>query len=188
MAKTRLLASHKETLWRLANTQAGEAVSTKAIEDAYASAVEALAPIINAKYPPCDMKVLRKYEAGRIDKCVRCAVVGGGVIQFEFKQDDAPYLPRGYCSGRNFAISQEIFNLIDAHHVAIQARQKEVGRIVSAYGALIEASRYVEDILEAWPGAKETCEPLLQKKSTALTAMTDEAKAIIKNTKLGVSA
>lgn len=188
MPKTRLLVRHKEALKAFAKRSTESGVDTSKVDQAYKVAASLVRPIVDHKFPVRDMKVLKKYNAGRDDHCVRMVAETGQVIGFTFRRDDAPYLPSAYCSTRGFPASKEVVSAIEAHSKAEDDRKKEVTKILTAYRVLIDASKTVGEIIDAWPGCREVAEKMLSRDSTALVAVTPETLKIIQSTNLGAQA
>jgi NADPH:quinone reductase-like Zn-dependent oxidoreductase len=154
MAKTRLLVSAKDSLRQFARQNVAASKEQKALDATYKKAAKLLMPIIEKQFPKADMELLDRYKVARRDTCIRCVNENGRVVQFNFTSDDAPLLPARYHSSRNFMVTKTCLTAIDDWLLKKDACKKAEQEILSQYFALIEATRYAEEILEIWPAAE----------------------------------
>lgn len=153
MAKTRLLVRAKERLRNFARDNVSTPKEQRAVDRAYAKVARILTPIIEKKYPPATMEILEQCKVARRDRCVRCINENGRVIEFSFKEEDAPLVPNRYCSSRNFKVTKACLDALDDYDLRKGEKKKAEDETLSKYFGLIEASRYAEDIIEVWPAA-----------------------------------
>ncbi|MGB0855056.1 MAG: hypothetical protein ACPGSI_17295, partial [Pikeienuella sp.] len=126
MAKTRLLVRHKRAFFSFIKKQVEQEIAKDEVAATYRAAAALVRPLVDAKYSVRDMNVLRKYDAGRLDTCIRLVAGGGNVVGFDFEHDDAPYLPPAYCSSRGYAAGPDVIAAIEAHDAAKDARLEKV--------------------------------------------------------------
>ncbi len=170
MAKTRLLVSTKDRLRRFAEKTIASPQEEKALERAYQKARKLLTPFILTKYPEADMAILTKYGKSVEDKCVRCSCEGGYVVQFDFKSEDAPTVPQGYCSSRNYVISKVCLNAIEDWLQKRDDLERVKTEAFKKYRAVIEASRYAEDLMVLWPASSEILDVFIKSRKQNLPA------------------
>jgi len=177
--KTRLNKSHRMAL----RGHARDSISLPEQEAECAAAYEAAAALVKscveAKFPPKDMKMLKKYNVARHDECIRGACLDTArVVMFRFTEK-APMVPDDYCSSRSIAFDAETLAAVDAHEKSADALKAAKRSKLDDYVALIEASRTFEDVVEIWPGAEALREQITSR-STALVSLTPEVIARIK--------
>lgn len=157
MATTKLLQSHREFLHQLAKEQVKCPAEEMADKAAYAKAAPLIRKIVEAKYPPKDMKLLKKYDVATGDKCIRLQLTAGGVEQFCFRDNDKtewPLRPTGYdCGNHIYAADEKASEAVGAHLLAAGAFKKATAAKLSDYGALINHSTTLEQIEAVWPAA-----------------------------------
>ena len=188
MAKTRLLVSAKDSLRRFARQNVTASKEQKALDTAYNKAAKLLMPIIEKQFPTADMELLNKYKVARRDTCIRCVNENGRVVQFDFTNDDAPLLPDRYCycSSHNFTVTKACLSAIDDWLLKKDTCEKAEKEILNQYFALIEATRYAEDILEIWPAAEPVLASYVQLRKQKLpVAVSPDTIAFIRKNNAG---
>jgi len=155
MASTKLLQSHRDFLNGLARDNVKCPAEEMADKVAYAKAAPLVRKIVEAKYPPKDMKLLAKYEVAKIDRCIRLNLTAGGVTQFTFRADAAaPLRPTGYDCGRHiYQADEDATAAVLACATAEEAFKKAKATKLSDYAALITYSTTLEQIESVWPAA-----------------------------------
>jgi len=186
MARTRLLVSAKDSLRRFARQNVAASKEQKALDAAYSKAAKLLMPIIEKRFPTADMELLNKYKVARRDTCIRCVNENGRVVQFDFTNDDAPLLPDRYCSSRNSTVTKACLSAIDDWLVKRDACEKAEKKILDQYFALIEATRYAEDIIEIWPASEPALAPYVELRKQKLpVAVSPDTIAFIRKNNAG---
>jgi hypothetical protein len=145
----------------------------EALEAAYKKAAPVVRKVVEAKYPPKDMRILAKYEAAGPDKCVKVQLANGTVEKFDFT-DDAPFVVSSYCSNRMY-LAGDASGAIEDWAAARDKFNEERKRRLADYNSLILTAKYVEEITGVWPEA----EKLLPKRQE-LVALNDDVLARIK--------
>jgi hypothetical protein len=157
MATTKLLQSHRDFLHSLAKEQVKCPAEEMADKAAYAKAAPMVRKIVETKYPPKDMKLLRKYQVASGDKCVRLQLTAGGVEEFCFRDTDKaewPLRPSGYgCISHIYAADEKASEAVGAHLLAVGAFKKAMAAKLADYGALINHSTTLEQVEAVWPAA-----------------------------------
>jgi hypothetical protein len=154
MASTKLLQSHRDFLNGLARESVKCPAEEMADKVAYAKAAPLVRKIVEAKYPPKDMKLLAKYEVAEQDHCIRLQLTSGGITQFTFRGDDAPMRPTGYDCGRHiYATGEDATSAVLTSATAEEAFKKAKATKLSDYNALIAHSTNLEQIESVWPAA-----------------------------------
>jgi hypothetical protein len=115
--------------------------------------IQATNAIIREEYPESDMIVLRKYEATRVDECLKFCQTDTrrvfGVIFRGFpvkeKLADLPYR-HGCYNGQIFGCDAHYEAIADKFDHAVQRRSKVLAKKKAQYGGFLEACRCVEDV------------------------------------------
>lgn len=151
MAKRRLNNSMREQLFRKARASINPTKETAAVEKAYAKAAPLVRAVVEKKYPLADMDVLKKYNMARQDACIRLSYPNGVVQQFNFNEN-YPRVPDRYdCNNRIYLIDQKGADAVEAWADAAAALKAEKDKRYEAYCALINGTKYLEDLIESWP-------------------------------------
>lgn len=190
MAKRRLNQDVRKKLFRLAEDSSTSPAEVAAEDKAYVRAAGLVRAAVDKGFPVEDMRVLEKYEAGCIDRCIRVADAEGQIAGFQFRNDDdtAPLLPRGAGHRRAHKANAKTIDAIAAYDRAKIAREKAVNSTLEDYRAMIFGSRYAEDVLEIWPASGPILTAFIASGSTAVAALSQEAIARIQKTNLGADA
>lgn len=155
MAKRKLLQWMRDLLTKHAEAVVIPLAEKKALDAAYKKAAPLVRALVEKRFPPADMKVLKKYGAA----CELCAakmtLPNGVVTEFKFNEGDQPL-------GRDSYEYRHVMHLGDAKLAAavevwlaaIETFKAERAKRLTAYKALIAGSSNVEDIVDFWPEAK----------------------------------
>jgi hypothetical protein len=193
MAKKRLNQYHRRTLITFAEENVKCEEEHMAMIASYNAACIAVRSVVEAKYPPSDMKLLDKYSVARNDQCIKGARVDNGssdvVIGFEFiTEEEAPLVPcTGSCKSRVYPYDADTAELVLEYARNKLIFEKAVETKKQAYRALIWDSRYFEDILEVWPAA-EALRERIGAPETALTRLSPELADFIRTDNAGALA
>ena len=152
MTKIRLTQSARDDLRSLAKKLVLAEPEAKAVEKAYKALAPIMRKMIEAKYPPRDMRVLKKYEKAEIDDCIRVQLASGGVQKFDFESGTGPLSACPYCN--TYPLDAKQTDLFDEWLMAVQKHNEAIDKKLSDYRGLIIASRTWEDVIDVWPEAK----------------------------------
>lgn len=175
MAKTRLTEGARSGLRGLAAKLIQPVAETAALEAAYKKAAPLVRAIVEAVYPPKDMRVCAKYKAASPDCCIKLRLTAGGIEQFDFAEGQAPLVVDKTYQGKIYDADAATTDAVAEWVTARDALKAEKKRRLADYDALVRSSRYVEDVTAVWPEA----EAHLPKK-TALIALPDAVAERIK--------
>lgn len=184
MAKKRLNQSDRRALTRFASRNIKTEKETRAKEAAYQKACKAVIQDVQKCFPPEEMKILLKYKVASRDDCIKGATPSGQFLGFEFNENDGPLTPNKYCSSRSIPFRQSTAEAIEKFDLAKTTEKDAHRKIMSDYQALINGSRYFEDVVEIWPAADALSESICSQ-STALTAIDESAKRRISEMNVG---
>ena len=188
MPRTRLTQPIREQLVRFAASAADEAFDRSEEDAAREDAENRVRALVESKFPPKDMRVLAKYYVARADHCIRLVNEGGGVFQFDFRDDaDAPLTPARYCSSRGFVADADLVALCGRIGVLEDQRKREVREIVSVYRDVVNAARTAEDVKEAWPASAAILDPFIERKGNAVVVADPAKLARVKAMNLGAT-
>lgn len=151
MAKRRLLQWMRERLSGHADKVVLPVKEKKALDAAYAKAAPLVRGVIAKRYPPADMKVLQRYEAGKQRDEFKLQFPNGVVTQFTFDDGDGPYTASCGYSSPMYLADAPTAAAVDRWEVARGEYNEERKKRLAAYGALIAGAGYVEDITDVWP-------------------------------------
>ena len=151
MAKRRMLQWMRDRLENHAEKVVIPAVERKALDAAYKRAAPLVVAVVAKKYPPADMKVLQKYNAGAQHDTTKLQFPNGVVTQFEFDKDAGPYTARASYDDRIFLADAATAAAVEKWEAARDAYKIERKRRMDAYKALIAGAATIEDIIAVWP-------------------------------------
>lgn len=157
MAKYRLNMNDRAFLRNLAAKTVNVEAEQAAADAAYKACAAAVRAAVEKKYPPADMAVLKKYDSTREDRCIRLNLAFGGVVGFDFRNDDTPWpvRPTGYFCTTMYPLDEAATRLYEAHKNAEEALVLKRERIVGDFDKLISHSKTLEEIETVWPGASK---------------------------------
>ena len=188
MARTRLPQPIREQLVRFASTAADDAFDRSEENAAREDAEARVRALVEAKFPPQDMRVLQKYDVAREDYCIRLVNEVGGVFKFDFRRDvSVPLVPDCYCSSRGFVADADLVSLCGRIDVLEEHRQREVREIVSVYRDVVMAARTAEDVKEAWPASAAILDPFIERKGNAVVVADPAKLARVRSMNLGAA-
>lgn len=154
MAKRRLLQWMRDRLSAHAEKVVIPAAEKKTLDAAYAKAAPLVTATVAKKYPPSDMKVLRKYSAGSQHDSIKLQFPSGVVTEFKFEKDEGPYTARASYDDRIFLADAPTTAAVEKWEAARDAYVTERKKRMTAYRALIDGASTVEDIVDVWPEVK----------------------------------
>lgn len=184
MAKKILNKAHREALLNLANKLVHETQDKAALDAAYDACADMVSKLVQAKFPPADMEVLKRYEQAYPDACVYISAGWGGYERFNFRDGDEriPMRPgdRYGCNSRNpYLLTDEQTAIYDAFKLADKEHGIAIKTRYADYRALIESARTFEELVEVWPAAEQLRERICGQ-SRAIAVMSEEVVARIK--------
>lgn len=191
---TRLNQHHRSTLSALAKRIVDVPVEAKIEEAAYQKAAPLVRALVEAEYPPAEMKILAKYEVARRDKCINVQGDSGGTERFRFRMaetnstsedwdDEAdnshPLVPdRGGCRNRIYIANAKTWAAVNAWTRAFDTKKKALKEKLDKYLTFIGVATTYEQILETWPEAIEVADSITRNlPSTVNPEMLAEIKA-----------
>lgn len=151
MAKRRLLEWMRCKLVAHAREVVAPIKEKKELDSAYEKASTLVRSMLLTKYPPKEMVVLKKFGFGGFVCSIKVQFPNGVVDKFEFEEDDAIFIASSY--GQIHAVNQKTADAIERWSRVKATFTKERDKRVAAYKALVDGSRYVEDIVAVWPEA-----------------------------------
>ena len=175
---TRLNQAHRSTLKELACRVVDVPAEAKAEDAAYQKAAPLVRALVEAEFPPAEMKVLAKYECTRRDRCINVQAETGGVEQFRFRVKDPandydgsegeddnldhPVIPSrsGSCRNRIYIASAKTHAAVAAWVKAEDVRRKALKEKLDKYLAFIAAAATYEQVLEIWPEASQVSDSI----------------------------
>lgn len=169
MASTRLNSNHRSLLIALMERVVDCPVEQKAEQTTYDKALPVARKLVEAAFPPSDMAVFRKYEQARQDRCVRFQVPDGSVMQFEFRADDAPWIPsRGNCSSRLYIADEKQGAALEKWKDAAQNFKKALEQKKTDYRNFINSSATFEQVIAVWPEAEQVASQIRENLPAAI--------------------
>lgn len=153
MPKTRLSQGSRSVLQRHATKLVECPKEHAANETAHTAAYAAVRKMVETRYPPKDMAVLKRY--GTADACleVRIQLAAGGVTKWWFRTaDKCPLSP----SWTNilYITDEATTKVLERHQETERALKDALSKKLSDYVSLISAANTFEDVLEVWPEAE----------------------------------
>lgn len=184
MAKKVLNKGHREALESLAHKLVIETQDRAALDAAYEACANMVKGLVEAKFPPADMAVLKKYDQAYPDGCIYISAGWGGYERFNFRDGDerVPMRPgdRYGCNSRNpYLLNDEQTALYDAFKFADREHSDAIKTRYADYRALIQSARTFEELVEVWPAAEQLRERICGQ-SRAIAVMSEEVVARIK--------
>ena len=176
MRKTRLTKYSRERLCALARYLVK--VPDADLKKAHTAASLAVRTLITTKYPPEDMAVLRRYNLGREDRCVRLRLRSGGDYQFNLSKDEpGVWHANSYChmhlADEATTLTVEAFRKVETIHEELVEKKLE------PYYKLINGSATFEAVLEIWPEAEQVRSQCGASATALVGAVTAEVVAAI---------
>lgn len=153
MAKRRLLQWMRDRLVAHANQVVIPASQKKALDAAYKYAAPRVRLAVEKRYPPAEMKVLRKYGAGCAQQTVKLQFPTGVVTEFKFTEGEFPYTASLPYNERMFLADAATAAAVERWEAARDAYKAERDKRLTAYKAMINGASTVEDIVALWPEA-----------------------------------
>lgn len=155
MTKTRLRVGHRDWLYRFMESTVTLDYKRGKLDAAYLEAAPLVLSVVESKFPPDDMKILKKYNKAVPDACIKVILPVGGVEQFDFRPGDEPLVAKQTYNGQTYLIDD------DETATAIQKWVKErdkfkeqLDSLIKDYKSLIYGSRTFEDVVSVWPEAE----------------------------------
>jgi hypothetical protein len=186
MAKLRLNKEMREALTAFANENVRSTSFSAAVDGAYAKALPLVLAAVAKKYPAADMDVLAKYDLAKPDSCLIGYSGTSQQLRFNCRGADAPTVPSGYCSSRNYSWPDKCASAIEDYNFKVEQANEETRRILRDYHTLIANYQTVEDVLEVWPAAQSVLQGFLNAANRNLPAsLPVEAIERIKSLNIG---
>lgn len=154
MAKRKLLQWMREQLKEHAEKVVLCSAEKKALDVAYKKAAPLVTAIVHQKFPPAEMKILKKWKSASVEDDPKLSTPDGSVIEFVFEKDDYPLYPGGYDYNRQIYVANAATAAaVEKWVVARDAYKAERKKRLDAYRAMIDGSSTVEDLIGVWPEA-----------------------------------
>jgi len=155
---------------------------TKAVLDAANKAGDAaLRAFMKKAWPARDMKVLEKYGMISTYAQIYVQLVGKSgeprYTSWRFSRDKLPKPPMNY--GQLKVDDQRVVRAIDDAESAAAAHEKARASKLATFEQLIFNARYLEQIEEVWPAAKEARKLVQQLPAVQLAPLMDQVRAIV---------
>lgn len=188
MAKTRLNVDVRDRLRKFAKDNIAVPKELKAFDAAYAKAAKLVTKAVRDKYPADHMEILERYDVVTRDKSVKVVDPNGRITEFRFRDEDRPVRPRNYHHREVFKSTNACLGAIDDWELKSAAYETARAEILRHYHALIEASRYVEDVIEVWPASSTILTQFLSERGKNLpAAVSDETIAFVRKNNAGAT-
>lgn len=183
---TRLNAAHRSTLKALVHRVVDVPIEAKAEEAAYQKAESLVRALVEAEFPPADMKILAKYESARRDRCINVRLDAGGDENFTFRNakrsdndyadsdsDEHPLVPdTRSCKNRFYLANAKTSAAVSAWRKAEDTRREELAAKISKYETFIDVATTWEQVLETWPEAAQVSDSIVRNLPAAINADT----------------
>lgn len=148
MAKTRMTEGQRRRFRDLAEKLVKPTAQFNALTKAYEKAAPRVRKCVEAKYPPKDMDICKKYNVAFGDDCVKLQLTSGGVNRFTFTDGEGPVVAGG-C--QIYLADEATTNAFESWRQAAEAYETERVARLRAYHAVIAAAQFVEEVIEVWP-------------------------------------
>lgn len=150
MAKTRLNERSRKILGLHARALVTAQNEKSAADMAYKEAAAGVRKMIEARYPPRDMAVLKRYEQAHECHSVSMQLHAGGFQVWHFRRDDkAPFQPGHSC--KTHLADETVTASVQKSISADSALKKVLEKKLEDYYSLIAAANTFEDVCEVWP-------------------------------------
>jgi len=138
------------------------------------------------KYPDEDMAVLKKYNQTRNESTIVGVDPEGRQTSLSLKIEDQPQKPNNFCFTTIHPFKAATAKAIDEYELADHNYKETIKKRRADYDALINAYRYVEDVIEVWPASIKVLDDYLQASGRNLpVALPESALDRIKKSNLG---
>jgi hypothetical protein len=155
MAKRPLLMWMRDKLRRHAEEVVIPTKEKRVLDAAYAKAQGLVRAIVEKKFPPDAMKILEKFHVATAIEDPQLQFPNGVVTEFKFGESDMPLRPDTYEFNRQiFLADTKTAEAVEKWVTARDAYKAERSKRLTAYGALIDGAKFVEDISDMWPEVK----------------------------------
>lgn len=155
MAKTRLNERSRKVLCAHARSLVACPAEKKAADTAYASAAVLVRKMIETRYPPKDMAILKKYDQASSCHSIKIQFDVGGYEIWSLRKDEAAPAPLqpGHYSAVHIA-DRATTAAIQKSMAADKALKEALENKLADYYSLIAAANAFEDVCEVWPEAE----------------------------------
>jgi hypothetical protein len=154
MAKRKLLQWMRERLKAHASEVVTCSTEKKVLDAAYSKAAPLVTAVVQQKFPPADMKVLKKWHSACFCSAVKLSNPDGAVVEFKFENEDGPLRADHYeYRHQVYLASAATAAAVEKWKTASDAYTGERKKRIAAYGAMIDGSSTVEDLIAMWPEA-----------------------------------
>lgn len=154
MTKTRLNQRMRDVLGAHARKLVSCPKEKAAADESYKATADAVRKLIEARFPPKDMAVLKRYDVGRADPCIRLQLTNGTFYVWQFRPEcGVPVQPGQNCKTHlaDEAVTAAVQNDIKAGDDLKVALEKKL----ADYYSLIAAATTFEAVCEVWPEAEQ---------------------------------
>lgn len=177
MARIRMTQAMRDRLLKLAADLVECPLQWRAVVVAYEKAAPLVRAAVEKKYPPKDMRILKKYDAAHIDDCIKLSLTAGGVDMFNFASGTGPLVGHPTYRGTIYATDGALTDAFLVWKKATEEEKAARSAIMTDYKSLVNSARFLEEVIEIWPEAAQL-RPVAQ--STALTTLTPQVVDRIK--------
>jgi hypothetical protein len=146
----------------------------------YQAAAPLVAAAIERVYPVAHMEVLKRYGVTQERDTFNLVAPErpGDVTQFQFNEDDALLTPKtgNYADGnRVYGVDDATLDAVLAWRRAHEAYTKTRSQLLTAYKAVINTARTLNQVVDVWPEAAQ-----LEVPNRPLVLLSDETLALIR--------
>lgn len=173
MSKTRLNNHSRDVLNRLAERLVQ--VSDDELRASQKDGDTLVRKMVEHRYPPKDMKVLRQYEQAHEDRCIRVRLHAGGDFQWNIRKDSPSVWQPGRYSCSNMHLADEsttaaieLFRKLEADFKKRRAEK------LAPYYKLINSSSTFEAVVSVWAEAEQVRAECGARSSAVVGAVTPE--------------
>ena len=186
MAKTRMTKNIKQMMINHAQKAARAYVSSEKLDEAYTAAALIIIELVQKDYPTKDMAVMGKYKSTTTINRVSCVSIAGRhfVFHFDYDSDQKPTGPRNIFTCRIAPVSETVDEACAFHEDLQNKYDIAVEEVFAPYQTLINTSKNVEALIEAWPACASYARSITQ--STAVSALSTEAIDKITSTNISL--
>ena len=153
MAKLRLNETTRRILREHARALVSCPAEQKAADQAHAACATLVRKMIEARFPPKDMLVLKRYEVADRLQNISIQLNAGGFQCWKYKSEDQPPLQPGRHSA-TFLADKQTTTAVERTLAADAALNAALEKKLGDYYSLISSAGTFEDVCEVWPEAE----------------------------------
>lgn len=153
MSKFRLNSHARDTLRALARDLVSCPAEQLLADKAHSEAATSVRKMIETRYPPKDMAVLKRYDQANADLCIRMELTPGGYHVWRFRPTEkAPLQPGPRC--QTHIADEAVTEAVQRDIKAEEAFRTAIEKKLKDYNSLISAANTFEAVCEVWPEAE----------------------------------